>query len=80
MLLEEIKNLPKLDISDSNFDKFRYYQCTQNLSGNYICTKINYNNYENKYNSKILFINKNLPENLDKHILKYKLTPEVFIK
>ena len=64
--------------STLDFEKNRYYQCIRK-EGNYNCIKMY---YQDKYidKAKIILINNNLPEFMDKLILKHKLTDNLIIK
>ncbi len=62
--------------SSLEFEKYRYYQCVQNIFGDYNCEQMYYNDDYIK-NSKLLFVNSKFPICLDGFLLKYDLIPRV---
>ncbi len=59
-------------------NKYRYYQCHLDWNG-LKCVNVSYEKVESlttKDNTRILFVNKYIPESLDKYILKYKYIPD----
>ncbi len=60
-----------------DFDKYRFYQCVETLNG-YKCEQVFNPNYNIKDNSKLVFINNNIPKIniLEKRLLKCKLNPK----
>lgn len=61
-----------------DFDKYRFYQCVVTSDG-YNCEQALNPNYSIKDNSKLIFINNNIPkiDLLEKRLLKCKLNPKI---
>jgi hypothetical protein len=64
--------------SSLEFEKYRYYQCEQNIFRDYKCEQMY---YEDDYikNSQLLFVNNKFPVCFDGLLLKYNLIPQVSI-
>jgi DNA modification methylase len=62
-----------------NYEKNRYYQCTNTSFTNYTCKQMYYqDSFIN--NSKLIIIDKSVPKSLDKYILNYKLQPKITLE
>lgn len=53
-------------------NKYRYYQCHLDWNG-LKCKKVE--SITTKENTQLMYVNKYIPETLDKYILKYKYIP-----
>jgi oligoribonuclease (3'-5' exoribonuclease) len=57
-------------------NKYRYYQCHHDWNG-LKCKKVESTTAQTtKENTQLMFVNKYIPELLDKYVLKYKYIPD----
>jgi hypothetical protein len=64
---------PKIPNNNNNDDnKYRFYHCIVKQN-NLQCTQVNkYNSFPIEENTRLMFINKLIPETFDKYLLKYE--------
>lgn len=72
------KALKNSNVPPKKNDDYRYYHC--NLYLNTLnCIKVNDSNESSNDNSSLLYVKSYIPEQFDKHILKYKFIPNKVI-